>query len=108
MPSRSVKQVLLTAADRSTGQGSGLYPPEDTIVSTTTNQLDDFSGLGVAFQLLLGEEQSTVHHHFEHAPRRLQQLDVGVWESATQLGRQTGGPGLVVSNDAVFDRHAHL
>jgi hypothetical protein len=68
----------------------------------------DFPGLGVAFQFPLGEEQPAVHHHFEHAARRLDQLDVGVRERATKLGRQTGGPGLVVSNDAVFDRHAHL
>ncbi len=77
------------------------------IVSATADQLHDFAGLGVASQFLLGEEQPAVHDHLEHAARRLEQLHLGVRERATELGRQTGGPGLVVSNDAVFDRNAH-
>jgi hypothetical protein len=79
-----------------------------TNVSAAVDELDDFPGFSVALQLLLGEEEPAVHYHFEHAASRLDQLNVGVRESTTKLGRQTGGPGLVVSNDAVFDRHAHL
>ena len=67
----------------------------------------DFSGLGVASQRLLGENATTIDLHFEHAARRLDQLHVGVGVGLADLGRQTGGPWLVVSNDAVFDRDAH-
>jgi hypothetical protein len=61
----------------------------------------------VPLELFFGEDEAAVHDHLEHTAGRLNQLHVGVRECATQLGRQTGGPGLVVSNDAVFDRHAH-
>jgi len=71
------------------------------------HQLHDFSGLGVASQRLLGENATTVDLHFEHAARRLDQLYVGVGVGLADFGRQTGGSGLVVSDDAVFDRNAH-
>jgi hypothetical protein len=57
--------------------------------------------------LPLGKHQATVGHNLEGAAGRLQQthLDSGV--RLSQFGRQTGGPGFIVSNDAVFDRHVH-
>ena len=48
-----------------------------------------------------------VHFYLEHAAGRLYQLHVSVGVGFADLGRQTGGPGLVVSDDAVFDRHTH-
>ena len=75
--------------------------------SAASDQLDDFTRRRVPAQLLLGEQEQAVYHDLEHASRRLDQLNVGVRECLTKLGRQTGGPRLVVSNDAVFDRHSH-
>ena len=48
-----------------------------------------------------------VHLHLEYAPGGLDQFHVRVRECLTELGRQTGGPRLVVSNDAVFDDDSH-
>ena len=63
--------------------------------------------LRVAPQFLLGEDDFTVHRHLEHASRRLDERDLGVRVGLTDLGRQTGGQWLVVSDDAVFDRDPH-
>ena len=72
------------------------------------HQPHDFSTLGVASHRLLGENAATVDVHFKHAARRLDQLHFGVWVGRANFGRQTGGPWLVVSDDAVFDRNAHV
>ncbi len=69
--------------------------------------LQDLSRLGVPPERLLGEDQLAVHRDLEHAARRRDQPDVGVGEGLLQLSRQTGGSGLVVSDDAVLDDHAH-
>ena len=71
------------------------------------NQTDDLARLCVAAQSLLGENAPTIHFDFERAPRGLNQLDLGGGEFLADLGRQTGGPGLIVSDDAEFDRDAH-
>jgi hypothetical protein len=55
----------------------------------------------------LREHQYTVPGHFEHPTTPLHQLDGSVWICIPYLGSQTGGPGLVVSNDAVADRDVH-
>jgi hypothetical protein len=56
---------------------------------------------------LLGKHAPPVQLHFEHAARRFDQLDLRIREGAADLGRQTGGPRLVVSNDAILDVYAH-
>jgi hypothetical protein len=56
----------------------------------------------------LREHQYTVPGHFEHPTTPLHQLDGSVWICIPYLGSQTGGPGLVISNDAVTDRDVHL
>jgi hypothetical protein len=71
------------------------------------HQLHDFAGLGVASHRFLGEHTTPVDLDLEHAARRLDQFYVGVGVGLANLGRQTGSPGLIVSNDAEFDRHAH-
>jgi hypothetical protein len=38
---------------------------------------------------------------------RRDQLDLRIRITLPNLGRQTGGPGLIVSNDTVFDRDVH-
>src|SRR3990172_274365 len=71
------------------------------------DQLHDLPRLRVAPQGLLGEHQVAVHGHLEDPARRRNQPDVGVGHFALQLSRQTGGSGLVVSDDAVLDDHPH-
>jgi hypothetical protein len=55
----------------------------------------------------LGEYEHSVLGDFEHAAAPLQQLHAGFWKSGSNLGRQTGGPRFVVSNDAVTDGDDH-
>jgi hypothetical protein len=57
--------------------------------------------------LLLGVEKRPVHGDVKHPSGRGDELDLGV-EFLAELRRQTGGAGLVVSNDAVCDRDSHV
>jgi len=61
----------------------------------------------VAFQGLLGEEQAAVGFDFEDAAGGFDELHFRIRERVADLGRQTGGPWLIVSDDAVFDRDSH-
>jgi hypothetical protein len=70
-------------------------------------QAHDFPCLGVTLLCLFGEDATSVQLDFEHAARRLDQPDLGLGEGRANLGRQTGGPRLIVSDDAEFDCHAH-
>src|SRR6266705_2842132 len=49
-----------------------------------------------------------VHFDVEDPAGGLDELDLRVREGAADLGRQTGGPRFVVSNDAVLDGYAHV
>jgi hypothetical protein len=71
------------------------------------NQLRHFARLGVARHLPLGEDRLAVDTYFEDATAALTQGDGGP-KLLFELGRQTGGSGLVVSNHAVEDLDAHL
>jgi hypothetical protein len=52
--------------------------------------------------VVLGEQQLTIEPHLEGAARAL--LEAGSnGETAFDLGRQTGGARLVVSDDAIVD-----
>jgi hypothetical protein len=55
----------------------------------------------------LREHEHAIPGDFEYATTPLHQLDGSVWKCISNLGRQTGGPGLVISNDAVADRDVH-
>jgi len=55
----------------------------------------------------LGEQHDAIDGHVEDSSRRLDELDLGAGEFLPNLRRQTGGAGLVVSNEAVLNRHAH-
>src|SRR3989449_1060516 len=63
--------------------------------------------LVVAAERLLGEHAPAVDFDLEHAARGLDQLHVRVRVGLADLGRQTGGPRLIVSDDTVFDGDAH-
>ncbi len=71
------------------------------------DQLQNLPRLRVAPEGLLGVDQFTVHGDFEDAAGRRDQPDVGIGNDCLQLGRQTGGSGLVVSDDTVLDKHLH-
>ena len=73
----------------------------------TPDQLHDLSRLGVAAERLLGKDEIAVHRDLEDAPGRRHQADIGLRVGLLQLSRQTGGSGLVVSDDAVLDHDAH-
>jgi len=60
----------------------------------------------VAARGLLGVDQVAVQDHLEDAAGGRDQLGVQI-ELVLELGRQTGGDGLVVSDLAVFDGELH-
>jgi len=79
-----------------------------TLSQGVFDQPQDLARLRVASQPLLGEDPAPIHVHLEYAARGLDELDFGVRVGLPNLGRQTGGPRLVVSNDAVLDGHMHI
>ena len=52
-------------------------------------------------------DRNAIAQNFEFTAPRRNQLDLRFGKSSTNFGRQTGGPRLVVSNDAVFDGDLH-
>jgi hypothetical protein len=71
------------------------------------DQPQHFAGLGVAPQGQLGEYELPVDCHLEGAAGAFHQPNPGIGEALPDLGRQTGSPRLVVSDDAVLDRDLH-
>ena len=69
------------------------------------NEAENFSGVGMPAELLLGEEQGPVHSDLEHATRPLDKSDLGFRMGLLDLRLQTGGAWTVVSNDAVLNRN---
>jgi len=53
------------------------------------------------------EDRRTVHGHLEPPAAARLQRDVGVGVLLTNRGRQTDGPGFIVSNGAEFDVESH-
>jgi hypothetical protein len=56
---------------------------------------------------LLREYEIPVHGYLEQATRRFDQTHLGIGISFLQLGRQTGGAGFIVSDNAILDGHLH-
>lgn len=67
----------------------------------------DFPNLGMSSELRFLEQRHAVTCHLEPALSGWNQLDPGVGVLVSELSRQTGGSGLVVSKRAVFDRDVH-
>jgi methyl-accepting chemotaxis protein len=63
--------------------------------------------VGVPSQPQLREDHGAVDGHLERAAGRLDEPNVRVWVPLLQLGRQTGGPRIVVSDDAILDADDH-
>jgi len=88
-------------------------PPVEIAIFTSArggflDEADDFARCRVSAECLLGEHALAVHLDLEDAAGGLDELDLRVRKGAADLGRQTGGPGFVVSNDAVFDGYTHV
>ena len=64
--------------------------------------------LGMTLQLRFRKNQLSLHHYLEPPSARRDQLDGRVGKRLTNLGGQTGRPGLVASLGAVFDRYVHV
>jgi hypothetical protein len=62
----------------------------------------------VATQGTLGEHQAAIYRDLEHATGRLDQAYIRIRKRLLELGRQTGGPGLIASDDAEFDSDLHV
>src|SRR2546426_12801243 len=71
------------------------------------DQSHDLSRLGVASERLVGKNEAPVHRHVEHPARGFNETNLSIGNGVFQLSRQTGGSGLIVSNDAVLDRDEH-
>jgi hypothetical protein len=82
-------------------------PEEDSPPLSLLHQSQHLAGLGMPTELLLGKHRPPVDVDFEHAAGRLDQLHFGLRVRLANLCRQTGGSGLVVSNDTVFDHYSH-
>jgi hypothetical protein len=64
----------------------------------------DLSRHGEAAHLLLGEEHLVTDGDFKDSPGATHELGLDA-EFLLEIGRQTGGTGVVVSHPAVFDSH---
>ena len=67
---------------------------------------EDFTVFGEAIELMFGEEKVAVGVHIENAAAALDERGF-VTRRILDLGRQTGGPGEVVSLPAVLDGDFH-
>jgi hypothetical protein len=61
----------------------------------------------VATGSFFGKDQLAIGGNLEYTAGRLDQTDFRAGEYLLQLSRQTGGSGLVVSDDAVLNGHIH-
>ena len=94
---------------RLTARSKRLNPAPRVPGLSSAEQGEDLAVVGESPQSLLGEQQVAVDGDLEHAAMTGGQLAVDT-QCFVQLGRQTGGPGFVVSLGAVLDLdpHAHL
>jgi hypothetical protein len=71
-------------------------------------KLDDLAADRVSPELRLLEDRPAVARDLESSTTGRLELDVGARKNRSELGRQTGGPGLVASNSAILDFDFHL
>jgi hypothetical protein len=87
----------------------GYRPISDFLfpISAFREQINDLPRLRMSLRLGFLEDRSAVTVHLEAPAARRQHLDLGVRERAANLGRQTDGPWLVVSDLTELDRDLH-
>jgi hypothetical protein len=71
------------------------------------NQSHDLPRLRVPPEGPLGKDEIAIDRHFEDTAGGRDEADFRVRPGLFQLSRQTGGSGLVVSDDAELDDRAH-
>lgn len=76
--------------------------------SSAVKRLEHLAGLGEPPRARAGEDELAVHMDVKDATTAFDKLDVAFGVFAVDLVRQTGGAGIIVSNDAVFDSRLHL
>jgi hypothetical protein len=70
--------------------------------------LPNLTGSSMPAGGFLGKDQLSIHGYLEKTSGRLHQAHLCIREHLFQLSRQTGGSGLVVSDNAVLNRHIHI
>ena len=78
-----------------------------SLESFLPHQRKYLTGHGMAPHGPLGKDQRFIRRDIEDAAGRRNHLHLGIGERLTQLSRQTGGSGLVVSDDAILDADPH-
>jgi hypothetical protein len=68
---------------------------------------DYLAGFGVSAKLRFLEDGSAVDQYLETPATRRNHFELRLRKTLSNFCRQTGGTGLVVSNDAVFDADRH-
>jgi len=76
-------------------------------ISALCQKVKYLPGLRVPQCLRLLEDRRSVAMHLEASPARRHQLHVDARILGANLGRQTDGPGFVVSKGAILDRDRH-
>lgn len=79
----------------------------ELVSEVLAQQVENFPRLRMAPQFGLFENWGPVNNDLESALAGRDHRDFDAGVRLTKRGRQTGGPGLVVSNDAIFDRNRH-
>lgn len=76
------------------------------LLDTLVDGREHFFVLGESVELALREDEIAVGNHFKDSATGLDELGVDA-VLALEVGRQTGGLGLIVSLNAVLDRNVH-
>jgi hypothetical protein len=83
------------------------YRDPHQVERSGSEEADNLTGVRVAPERALRKDQHAIPRDFEHAAAPVKQLYGCIRIRCTNLGRQTGGPGFVVSNNAVANRYVH-
>lgn len=98
-----VEMAILTTRNPGIGTRNVNLSP----VAPLLDQAQDFARLGMPANRFLREHERPVHRDLEYPAGGFPELDRRVRVVLLELGGQTGRPGLIASNDAVFDADAH-
>ena len=72
-----------------------------------SDEFEHLAGPGMPAQGEFRKDYRTLDADFKGTSRTLDQLDRCVRKLPLDLGRQTGSPGLVVSNDTILNSDVH-
>ena len=84
-----------------------MTPLPDSSRVVAPQEIQDLPGPGMPAQGELREDHRTVDAYLESTSRAMDQLDRHLGKLRLDLGRQTSGPGLVVSDDTILNSDLH-